>query len=135
MTIDHIAIVVADLDAAVELYTATLGFHVAYRETVADQGVDVVGLRAGDAAIELLRAHDRDGAIERFRGGAPSKLHHTAYRVADLQGELDRLRAAGVKLLDERPRKGAHGNLIAFLHPKSTGGVLVELCQRDPATS
>jgi methylmalonyl-CoA epimerase len=102
---------------------------------VADQGVDVVGLCAGDATVELLRAHDRDGAIERFRGGVPSKLHHTAYRVADLQVELDRLRAAGVMLLDERPRKGAHGNLIAFLHPKSTGGVLVELCQRDPAAS
>ena len=129
--LDHVAIVVADLDASLALYTQTLGFTEIYREIIADQGVETVGLRCGDAAIELLRALDPNSSIARFRGDAPSKVHHTAYRVADLPAELARLRAAGVRLIDEAPRRGAHGNLIAFLHPKSTGGVLIELCQRE----
>jgi methylmalonyl-CoA epimerase len=128
--LDHVAIVVADLDAAVKLYTRTLGLRVVYRETVADQGIEAVGLDAGDSIIELLRPLDESSAIARFRGDAATKLHHTAYRVADIRGELARLRAAGVRLIDEEPRRGAHGNTIAFLHPKSTGGVLIELCER-----
>jgi methylmalonyl-CoA epimerase len=126
--IDHVAIVVADLEATIALYQ-TLGFSVVYRETVADQGVEAVGLRTGDAIIELLRPLDETSPIATFRGTAPSKLHHTAYRVDDIVAELARLRAAGVRLIDEVPRRGAHGNTIAFLHPKSTGGVLIELCQ------
>jgi len=127
--IDHIAIVVADLPAALELYTQTLGFTEVYREIIADQGVEAVGLQTGDAVIELLRPLDEGSSIARFRGEASAKLHHTAYRVADLPAELARLKARGVRLIDERPRRGAHGNTIAFLHPKSTGGVLIELCQ------
>jgi methylmalonyl-CoA epimerase len=127
--IDHIAIVVADLDASLALYTQTLGFSVVYREVVADQGVETVGLRSGDAVVELLRPLDPGSPIARFRGEAPSKLHHTAYRVDDLAAELARLTAAGVRLIDTEPRRGAHGNLIAFLHPRATGGVLIELCQ------
>ncbi len=128
--IDHIAIVVADLEATIALYTQTLGFSEVYREIIADQGVEAVGLRTGDAVIELLRPLDPTSPIAAFRGGAATKLHHTAYRVADITAELARLRAAGVRLIDETPRKGAHGNTIAFLHPKSTAGVLIELCQR-----
>ena len=128
--IDHVAIVVADVEATIELYTQTLGFSLVYREVVADQGVEAVGLRTGDAVIELLRPLDDASPIARFRGDAPTKLHHTAYRVDDVQAELDRLAARGVRLIDTAPRRGAHGNLVAFLHPKSTGGVLIELCQR-----
>ena len=128
--LDHVAIVVGDLDATLKLYTEVLGFEIVYREIIADQGVEAVGLRAGDSVIELLRALDPNSAVARYRGDAPTKLHHTAYRVADLNAELARLRAAGIQLIDQTPRKGAHGNLIAFLHPKSTGGVLIELCQR-----
>ncbi len=128
--IDHVAIVVADLDATLKLYIDVLGFEQVYRETIADQGVEAVGLRAGDAVIELLHPLDSSSAIARYRGDAPTKLHHTAYRVPDLPAELSRLRVAGIQLIDQTPRKGAHGNLIAFLHPKSTGGVLIELCQR-----
>lgn len=131
MKIDHIAIVVKDLDATIELYTQTLGFTPIYRETIADQGVEAVGLEAGDSIIELLRPLDPDSPIARFRGEAETKLHHTAYRVDDIETALADYKAKGVRLIDERPRKGAHGNLIAFLHPKSTGGVLIELCQRD----
>ncbi len=133
MQIDHVAIVVADLDAAVRLYGETLGFKEIYREIIADQGVEAVGFAAGDAVIELLRPLDESSPIARYRGDAETRLHHTAFRVSDLQGKLDELRASGVRLIDEHPRKGAHGNSIAFLHPKSTGGVLIELCQRPPA--
>ncbi len=127
--IDHIAIVVADLDATIAMYTQTLGFTEVYREIVADQGVEAVGLRTGDAIIELLRPLDEGSPIAKFRGDARAKYHHTAYRVTDIVAELARLKARGVRLIDEHPRRGAHGNTIAFLHPRSTGGVLIELCQ------
>lgn len=128
--IDHVAIVVDDLEAAIVLYTDTLGFKQRYRETIADQGVEAVGLAAGDSAVELLRPIDPHSAIARYRGEAPMKLHHTAYRVEDLEGTLADLKGRGVQLIDEHPRAGANGNRIAFLHPKSTGGVLIELCQK-----
>ena len=130
MQIDHIAIVVKDLEKTIDLYVNTLGFTQVYRETVEDQGIEAVGLRAGESVIELLRPLDESSPIAKYRGDAETKLHHTAYRVADLEAELARLKSAGVRLIDEHPRKGAHGNLIAFLHPKSTAGVLIELCQR-----
>jgi len=133
--LDHVAIVVVDLDASVEFYTRTLGLEVVYRQTIADQGVEAVGLDAGDSIIELLRPLDEESPIARFRGDASTKLHHTAYRVGDIRAELARLKSAGVRLIDDQPRRGAHGNIIAFLHPKSTGGVLIELCERDPAST
>ena len=129
MQIDHVAIVVKDLDAAIHLYTETLGFKQIYREIVADQGIEAVGLRAGDSVIELLRPLSEDSSVARYRGDTESKLHHTAYRVDDIEAKLAELKAAGMRLIDEAPRNGAHGNRIAFLHPKSTGGVLIELCQ------
>jgi len=127
--IDHVAIVVRDLEATIAFYTQTLGFTQIYREIVADQGIEAVGLRTGDAIIELLRPLDESSPIAKFRGDAETKLHHTAYRVGDIIAELARLKALGVRLIDEQPRRGAHGNTIAFLHPKSTAGVLIELCQ------
>lgn len=130
MEIDHVAIVVKDLDATLRIYTETLGFKEVFREVVYDQGVETVGLQAGSSFIELLLPLDENSAIARYRGDAATKLHHTAYRVADIEAKLGDLKAAGVRLIDERPRKGAHGSLIAFLHPKATGGVLIELCQR-----
>ncbi|MGA8574565.1 MAG: methylmalonyl-CoA epimerase [Candidatus Cybelea sp.] len=130
MEIDHVAIVVKDLEAAIRLYTQTLGFKEVFREIVYDQGVETVGLKAGEAFVELLLPLDETSAIARYRGDAATKLHHTAYRVDDIEAKLAQLKAAGVELLDERPRRGAHGSLIAFLHPKATDGVLIELCQR-----
>ncbi len=120
----------ADLEATLALYTRHARLQQVYREIVADQGVEAVGLAAGDSVIELLRPLDETSPIARFRGDAATKLHHTAYRVADIRAELARLKAAGVRLIDEQPRRGAHGNTIAFLHPKSTSGVLIELCER-----
>lgn len=130
MEIDHVAIVVKDLDATLRLYTQTLGFQEVFREVVYDQGVETVGLRAGESFIELLLPLDESSPIARYRGDAETKLHHTAYRVDDIEAKLTELKGAGVRLIDEQPRKGAHGSLIAFLHPKATGGVLIELCQR-----
>jgi len=132
MEIDHIAIVVKDLEETLRLYTQTLGFKEIYREIVADQGVEAVGLEAGGSIVELLLPLDEDSPVARYRGNAATKLHHTAYRVADIAAALRDLKAKGVRLIDERARKGAHGSLIAFLHPKATGGVLIELCQPHP---
>ena len=126
--IDHVALVVADLAQAEQIYS-TLGFEVRYRERVEDQGVDIVGMRAGDSTIELLKPVAESSPLERFRGDRASRLHHIAYRVADIASELDRLKGAGIRLIDERPRLGAHGNLIAFIHPSVTGGTLIEICQ------
>ena len=129
MKIDHVAIVVKDLESTVKLYTETLGFYPVYREIIEDQGVEAVGLQAGESIIELLRPLDEESPIAKYRGDADTKLHHTAYRVDDIEAKLADLKAKGVRLIDEHPRKGAHGNRIAFLHPKSTQGVLIELCQ------
>ena len=129
MEIDHIAIVVKDLEGTLRFYTRVLGFKEIYREVIYDQGVEAVGLEAGKSFIELLFPLDEESPVARFRGDAATKLHHTAYRVDDLEAKLAELRSAGVRLIDEHPRRGAHGNLIAFLHPKATGGVLIELCQ------
>lgn len=128
--IDHVALVVEDLAQSIELYTKQLGFTEIYRETIEDQGVEAVGLRAGDSIVELLRPLDPASAIARYRGHAASKLHHVAFRVRDIEATLAELKSKGMRLIDEMPRNGAHGNRIAFLHPKSTGGVLIELCEK-----
>lgn len=134
MKIDHIAIVVKDLEATIALYTQTLGFTPVYREIVADQGIEAVGLQAGESIIELLRPLDESSPIAKYRGDAETRLHHTAYRVDDIEAKLADLKSKGVRLIDEHPRAGAHRNQIAFLHPKSTQGVLIELCQPSSST-
>jgi methylmalonyl-CoA epimerase len=131
--IDHVAIVVKDLERTLRFYTHELGFKEVFREVVYEQGVETVGLQAGGAFVELLLPLDENSAIARYRGDAATKLHHTAYRVADIEAKLAELKAAGVRLIDEHPRRGAHGSLIAFLHPKATGGVLIEICQPQPS--
>jgi methylmalonyl-CoA/ethylmalonyl-CoA epimerase len=128
--LDHIALVVADLEEAERLYHS-LGFGVAYRERVEDQGVDIVGMRAGECAIELLKPFADESPLVRYRDGKETRLHHIAYRVDNIEGELARLKQLGMKLIDEAPRRGAHGNLIAFIHPSSTADTLIEICQRS----
>ncbi len=130
MEIDHVAIVVKDLEATLRFYTGTLGFKEIFREVIYDQGVETVGLEAGGSFVELLLPLDESSPIARYRGDAAAKLHHTAYRVSDIEAALSGLKNAGVRLIDEQPRRGARGSLIAFLHPKATDGVLIELCQR-----
>lgn len=127
--LDHVAVVVRDLELAEQQYAA-LGFSVLYRERVEEQGVDIVGLRAGESTIELLRPIREDSQLWQYLGTAQSKLHHLAYQVDDLERELARLQALGVPLIDKTPRRGAHGNRIAFIHPSYSGGTLLELCQK-----
>jgi methylmalonyl-CoA/ethylmalonyl-CoA epimerase len=126
--LDHVAVVVADLAESEAAY-ARLGFDVLYRERIDEQGVDIVGLRAGDSVIELLKPLADDSPLQRFLGGQRSKLHHLAYRVSDIEAELAHLSSGGVRLIDTVPRRGAHGNRIAFIHPSYAGGTLIELCQ------
>ena len=128
--LDHVAVVVADLEEAQRLYE-TLGFSVRYRERVEDQGVDIVGLRAGESTIELLKPVGTDSRLIHFLGERRSRLHHLAYRVVDIERELTRLQSVGVPLIDQVARRGAHGNRIAFIHPSFTGGTLIELCQPE----
>lgn len=126
--LDHVGIVVADLAESEEAY-ARLGFAVSYRERIDEQGVDIVGLKAGDSFIELLKPLHDGSPLQRFLGSQGSKLHHVAYRVDDIEAELARLSADGIRLIDLVPRRGAHGNRIAFIHPSYAGGTLIELCQ------
>jgi methylmalonyl-CoA epimerase len=130
--IHHVGIAVEDLEAAVERYRSVLGIEPAHRERVTDQGVEEVLFDVTGGAIQLLGALGPDTPVGRFLARRGPGLHHVAYGVADLTRELDRLRAEGVRLVDETPRPGSRDTLIAFLHPASLGGPLVELVQQGP---
>jgi methylmalonyl-CoA/ethylmalonyl-CoA epimerase len=130
--IDHIGVAVADLDAALALHERTYGMPVVHRETVPEQGVEAVLLDVGENHVELLRPLTADTPVGRFLERRGPGLHHVAYQVADIEGTLARLRAAGVRLIDETPRAGIRGTRVAFLHPRATGAVLTELV--EPAT-
>ncbi|MFL5762125.1 MAG: methylmalonyl-CoA epimerase [Thermomicrobiales bacterium] len=126
----HIGIVVADLDDAVQRYE-DLGFPPGERMEMPDQGVILVTFMAGPGVVEIISPTDPEGAIARFLNKRGDGMHHVAYRVADIQAELDRLAAAGLRLIDSNPRIGAHGWRVAFVHPESCCGVLTELVQVD----
>ncbi|MEX2583756.1 MAG: methylmalonyl-CoA epimerase [Gemmatimonadota bacterium] len=128
-TLDHVGIAVPDLDEAIPIWTALTGAAAHGRESVVDQGVEVVFVGTGSARVELLAPSRPDSAIGRFLERRGPGLHHICYRVPDLRSALEAHRAAGFELIDAEPRQGAHGHLIAFLHPRSTGGVLLELLQ------
>jgi len=127
--LDHIGIAVEDLDAAIDLYREKLGFEVEAVEDVPGFGVKVAFLPLGEGSVELVQPVTGDSAMARFLEKKGPGFHHLCFRVDDIRAELARLEAAGVQLVDREPRKGAHGTLVAFLHPKSTGGVLIELCE------
>jgi len=127
--IDHLGIAVASLDDAAALYRDVLGLAGGETEVIEDQGVRVMSFTVGQVRIELLEPTTDDSPIAKFLARRGPGLHHVAYRVNDLPATLAALKAAGVKLIDETPRDGAHGMKIAFVHPKSTDGVLTELCQ------
>jgi len=127
--IDHLGIAVSSLEPAIALYQ-TLGLAVAHRETVATEKVNVAMLPAGDSRIELLEPSAADSPIAKFLEKRGPGLHHVALCVPDLPAAVERLRAAGARLLNE-PRQGAGGHLYVFVHPASTGGVLLELIQES----
>jgi methylmalonyl-CoA epimerase len=128
-TIDHVGVAVEDIDAALSLYGDTLGLPLVHRETVSEQGVEAALLDVGDSHVELLQPLGPDTAVGKFLARRGAGLHHVAYRVADVRETLTKLAAAGVGLIDERPRTGIRGSRVAFLHPSSTGGVLTEIVQ------
>jgi methylmalonyl-CoA/ethylmalonyl-CoA epimerase len=132
--IDHIGIAVDDLDGAVDLYRRTLGVEPVHRERVEDQGVEEVLLPMGTSYVQLLGALEANTPVGAFLKARGPGLHHVAYRVVDVEAALARLRAEGMRLIDESPRPGSRGTTIAFVHPKAFRGVLVELVQepRDP---
>lgn len=129
--IDHIGIAVRDLAEARKFYEEVLGLKATGTEVVEEQKVRVAFLPTGDSEVELLESTSPDGPVARFIEKNGEGIQHIAFRVDNLEKMLAELKEKGVRLLDEKPRYGAGGARIAFLHPKSTFGVLVELCERD----
>jgi methylmalonyl-CoA epimerase len=129
LDIDHVGIAVDDLDASVESYRRTLGVEPAHRERVEDQGVEEVLFAVGTSFIQLLGALAGDTPVGRFLATRGPGVHHVAYRVDSVEDALTRLRSEGVRLVDEVPKRGSRDTLIAFVHPKDMGGVLIELVQ------
>jgi methylmalonyl-CoA/ethylmalonyl-CoA epimerase len=125
--IDHVGIAVSDLGEAVERYRRTFGIEPVHRERMDDQGVEEVLFAVGESFVQLLGALGPDTPVGRFLGKRGPGVHHVGYRVASVADALEHLRAEGVGLIDEAPRPGSRGTTIAFVHPKDTGGVLVEL--------
>jgi methylmalonyl-CoA epimerase len=126
--IDHVGIAVRSLEAALKFYEGALGMGASGRETVAAEKVNVAMLPAGGPRIELIEATEADSAVGRFLDQRGEGLHHVALLVPDLEAAVERLKTAGARLVNE-PRRGAGGHLYVFVHPASTGGVLLELIQ------
>ena len=129
MKIDHLGIAAKSIEEALKFWADSLGLDNVHTETVADQKVNVAMLPLGDSRIELLEPTGEDSPISKFlekRGGG---IHHIAVEVEDIGAALSKLKSEGARLIDESPRIGAEGCLVAFVHPSSTGGVLLELVQ------
>lgn len=129
--VDHIGIAVKDLDETLKFYTEVLGMDLQGIETVEEQKVKVAFLPIGDTEMELLESTDKEGPIARYIDKKGEGVQHIAYKVDDIEKAIEEMKEKGIRMIDEKPRYGAGGAKIAFLHPKSTHGVLIELCQRD----
>lgn len=127
--IDHVAVAVRDLDAAVAWYGAVLGARLAHRETVERDGVEEAMLAVADSYIQLLTPTAETSPVARFLERRGEGLHHVGYRVADCRAALERFRRAGAELIDDSPRPGSRGTTVAFVHPRSGFGTLIELVQ------
>ena len=127
--IDHVGVAVDDLDAAIELYGSRFDMREQHRETVEEQGVEAVLLEVGDGHVELLRPLSGETAVGKFIAKRGPGLHHVAYQTDDIDRTLGEVRDAGIELIDQSPRIGIRGSRVAFLHPRSTGGVLTEIVE------
>lgn len=127
--IDHIGIAVQSLDDAIPLYRDVLGLELLGYETVKSEQVRVAFMKIGETKIELLEPLSPESPIARHLEKRGEGIHHIALQVEEIQEELDRLADAGLRLLNKQPKSGAHGTQVAFIHPRSTRGVLYELCQ------
>jgi methylmalonyl-CoA/ethylmalonyl-CoA epimerase len=130
MKIDHLGIAVRSIGDSLGFYRDLLGLELKATETVEDQGVTVALLPVGESRIELLEPLAEDSPVARFIARRGEGLHHICYEVTDLSAKLEEFSARGVRVLDGYPRRGAEGRLVAFLHPASAGGVLVELVEK-----
>jgi methylmalonyl-CoA/ethylmalonyl-CoA epimerase len=130
--IDHVAIAVRDIDAAIEWYADTFGAHVAYRELVDRDGVEEALVKVAESYVQLVSPTRDDSPVARFLATRGEGLHHVAYRVEDCAAALEAVKRAGCRVIDETPRPGSRGTTIAFVHPKSSFGTLVELVQEGP---
>jgi methylmalonyl-CoA epimerase len=130
--IDHIGIATTALAEGLALYVDVFGLEVAFREVLPDQQVEVAMLRCGDRAVELLAPLAAESPVGKFLAERGPGMHHVAYRVADLVAALAHCAEAGLQLIDSAPRVGAGGHRVAFLHPRSTGRVLIELVEAPP---
>lgn len=128
--IDHIGIAVKNLEESLKFYENTLGLKATGTEVVEEQKVKVVFLPLGDSEVELLEATSEDSPIAKYIEKNGEGVQHIAYRVENIEAAIVEMKEKGIRMIDEKPRYGAGGAKIAFCHPKSTGGVLVELCQR-----
>ncbi len=128
--LDHIGIAVEKLDDSLAIWEGTLGLVLHGTEEVVEQKVRTAFLPLGESEIELLESTDPEGPIAKFIAAKGQGIQHLAFRVTNIEAALEELKTKGVRLIDEKPRYGAGGAKIAFLHPKSTGGVLIELCER-----
>jgi methylmalonyl-CoA/ethylmalonyl-CoA epimerase len=127
--IDHIGVATDDLDGALALYEGTLGMPVAHRETVESQGVEAVLLDVGEGHVELLRPLGPETAVGKYLEKRGPGLHHVAYSVEDIDATLGKLKESGIELIDEEARIGIRESRVAFVHPRSTGGVLTEIVE------
>ena len=127
--IDHIGVAVQDLDAAVRLYAEQFDMREQHRETVEEQGVEAVLLEVGEGHVELIRPLSEDSGVGKFLARNGPGLHHVAYACDDIDSTLGAVRDAGLRLIDEQPRRGIRNSRVAFLHPKATAGVLTELVE------
>ena len=130
--INHIGIAVQSLDATLPFYRDALGMTFKGEEEVAEQKVKVAMLQVGESKIELLEPTGPDSPIAKFLEKNGPGIHHIAYEVEDIKAAIAHMLAQGARMIDEQPRNGAHGTRIAFVHPKSSNGVLTELCQGGP---
>ena len=127
--IDHVGLAVSDLEEAIDLHVNVYGLTLVHRETVESQGVEAALLDVGENHVELLAPLHDDTPVGKFLAKRGPGLHHVAYQVTDIEAALASLRDAGVRLLDETPRTGIRNSRVAFLHPKSSGGVLTEIVE------
>jgi methylmalonyl-CoA epimerase len=127
--IDHIAIAVNDLEAAIEYYRATFGCEVDHREVVERDGVEEALLKVADSYVQLLTPTRDDSPVAKYLEKKGEGLHHVGYRVADCAAALDRVKAEGHRVIDEEPRPGSRGTTVAFVHPKTAFGTLIELVE------
>jgi len=131
MRIDHIGIATRSIEEALGFWREALGLEVTHTETVEEQGVNVAMLPIGEPRVELLEPTGPDSPVAKFLEKRGPGIHHVAVRVADIRASLARLKAEGARLIDEEPRVGAGGCLVAFVHPSAAGGVLLELVEHD----